>query len=84
MVLHDRERRPTVLFSDMLHVHKLVPIHRGSSDGPYLADPDKPIQGFHRLFHRRVIIETMDDVKVQVIRAEAFQAALDFPLDGIL
>ena len=81
MVLHRRELCPTVLFSRVLHVMQLESVHCGAADCANLARLNERIERLHCLFDRRVVIESMDLIQIDVIDAEAFERAVDFGVD---
>lgn len=60
MVLHTDELGPTILLGDGLHHGELVGPHRAGTDVADLAALDEVVQGFHRLFDGRVVVEAVD------------------------
>ena len=43
----------------------------------HLTGPYQIIEGFHRFLYRRFIVEAVDDVKVEIIRPQPLQTAVN-------
>lgn len=68
---------------DDLQVVQLVSIHSAGAERANLALAHQIIERFHGLFHGNVVIEAVNDVKVQVIGAQALERAFDLAFDGV-
>ena len=63
------------------HLGELKGVHAGSADVERLAGAHDVVQRAQRLFDRRVVIEAVDLIEVDVIGAEAAQAGVDGVVD---
>ena len=70
--LKRNELRPVVLFGNLLHAFQLPGKDRGCANVTCLATFHNVVQGFHDLLHRRICIQTVNLIQVDVIHAEAF------------
>lgn len=61
---------------------QLVGVHGAGAERAHLALAHQVVERFQGLFHGYVVIESMDDVEVQIIGAEAFERTFDLALDG--
>ena len=77
MVLHRNELRPMVAFGGALHFCKLPREHARGSDVTHATAAHDIVQRLHRFFDRRVRIETVNLIQIQVIGAQTFQARID-------
>ena len=75
LVLHGDEPGPAVQVGDVLHLGELPGPHRRGADVAGLAGLDDVVQGLHGLLDRRVGVEAVDLVEVDVVGAEAGQEA---------
>ena len=66
-----------------LQVVQLVGVHGGGTQGPYAAVAHEAVQGLHGLLHGGGVVETVDDVQVEVVGAQALERARDLPLNGL-
>ena len=80
--LHRGELRPAVCLGHGLHVMELIGVHGAGTERSHLASFDQPIQCFHRFFDRCVVIETMNDVQIQIVGTQTFERAVDLTVDG--
>ena len=78
VVLHGGKRRPAVVACGELHIVELVSVHRGSAQRAHFARFDQLVQGFHRFFDGSAVVETVDNVKVEIIRAQTPESAFYF------
>ena len=75
--LHGDERRPAVGAGRAQHLHELPCVHRGSADVAGLAGADDIVQRLQRLLDRRIIVEAVDLIEIDIVDAEPGQAAVD-------
>ena len=66
-----------------LHIVELVSIHGRCADGPHLSGNHQVVQCLHSFLDRRIVIEAVDDVQVQIVGAQPLQASLNLPVDGL-
>ena len=66
----------------MLHVIKLIAIHRRGSERTDFPGYDKIIQRLHRLLDWGVIIKAMDDVEIEIISSKPLQTSVNLPVYG--
>lgn len=67
---------------DDLQVVQLVGVHGAGAECTHLALAHQVVECFHGLFHGDVVIEAVDDAKVQVIGAQTLERTLDLMFDG--
>jgi hypothetical protein len=72
---------PAVLLGDAEGAGKLPSVHRRGADIGRFARLDDIMQRFERLLDRRVMVETVDLIEVDIIRAEPTQAVVDLGKD---
>ena len=72
VILHGDKWRKSVVPRGELHVVKLVAVHGGCAQRAHLARPDKPVQRRHRLLDGRGGVKAVDDIQVEVVRAQPF------------
>ena len=77
VVFHSLKSREAVVARRELHIIELVSEHRGSAERTDLSRLHEPVQNFHRLLHRSVIIKAVDDIEVKIVGSEPFQRAVD-------
>ena len=82
VILHGNERCPSMISGHHLHIVKLIAVHGRCPDRTDLPGYHQIIQRFHGLLDGRFIVKAMDDIQVQIIRAQTFQRSLDLPVDG--
>ncbi len=73
----DDELRPPVQLGGVLQLGELPGPHRGGPDVAGLARLDHVVQRFHRLLGRRLRVEAVDLVQVDVVGAEPGQGGVD-------
>ena len=82
MVLHGGEPGPAVSVRDHLHVVQLVGVHGARPQGPHPPGAHESIEGLQGLLDRGGVVETVDDVQVEVVGAQTLQGAVDLPFNG--
>ena len=70
VILHGNERCPSMISGHQLHIVKLIAVHGRCPDRTDLPGYHQIIQRFHGLLDGRLIIKAMDDIQVQIIRAQ--------------
>jgi hypothetical protein len=70
-VLHRDELRPAVAFSRVLGLRELPGVHRAGAEVTGLAGTDDVVEGFHRLFDRRLGVPAVHLVEIDVVHAES-------------
>lgn len=81
VALHAAEAGPAVLVRDDLHVVEPVRVHGAGAQRADLAGFHQAVERLHGLLDRRVVIEAVDDVEVQVVGAKTLERTLDLALD---
>ena len=71
VILHGDEGREPVVARADLHVVKLIAVHGGGAERANFPRLHKTVERLHRLFHGRGIVETVDDIEIEIIGAEA-------------
>ena len=77
VILHADEARQAVRVGGGEHLGELPGEHAGGADVERLARAHDVVQRAQRLFDRRVVIEAVDLVEIDVIGAEPAQAVVD-------
>src|SRR5215831_13214862 len=77
MVLHRHELRPAVLLRDRQHLRELPGIHARRPNVARLSGAHDVVERLHRLFYRRVVIEAMDLIQIDVVHAETTKRRVD-------
>ena len=77
MVLHRHESRPATRLCDVQHLRKLPAVHARGADVERLAGLHDVVQRFERLLDRRLRVEAMDLVEVDIVGREAAKRGLD-------
>ena len=77
LILHRHEPGPAAEVGGVLELRELPRVHRGGADVARLARLDDVVQRLHRLLDRRVRVEAVDLVQVDVVRAEPRQRRVD-------
>ena len=80
-VLHADKAGPAVFLGDAEGAGKLPSVHRGGADIARFAGLNDIVQRFEHLLDRRVMVETMDLIEVDIIHTEPMQAVVDFRED---
>ena len=75
--LHRHERRPAVGPRDAQHLHELPGVHRAGADVAGLAGAHDVVQRLQRLLDRRLIVEPVDLVEVDIVDAQPAQRPVD-------
>ena len=83
VVLHSLEHSPPVLPGYSLHPEELIPVHGRRSKGADLAGPHESVERLYGLLDGRFIVKAVDDVEIQIVRAETAQRPVDLPGDGL-
>ena len=68
-------------FGNLLHPFQLPGKNRRGSDVAGFAALDDIVQGLHDFFHRRIGIQAVDLIDINVVQAQPFQAVVDFRHD---
>ena len=84
VALHAGELRPAIRLRRNLHVVELVGVHLAGAERTYLTGLDECVQRLHGLLDGRAIVESMNDVQVQIVGAKPLEGAVDFMIDGLL
>src|SRR5205823_1997853 len=74
---------PAVLLGNAEGASELPSVHRRGADVARFAGLDDIMQRFERLLDRRVMVETVDLVKVDIVHAEPTQAVVDLGEDRL-
>src|SRR5262252_5937507 len=80
-VLHADKAGPAVSLSDAEGAGELPSVHRGGADIACFTGLNDIVQRFEHLLDRRVVIETMDLIEVDIIHTEPMQAVVDLRED---
>src|SRR5674476_1536941 len=77
LVLHRDEAGPAAEVGRVLHRGELPRVHAGGADVAHLPGLDHVVERFHRLFDRRLGVEAVDLVEVDVVGAQPGQRGVD-------
>ena len=77
MILHRGETRPAVRLGGVKHLRELPREHRGSAEVTCFAGAHDRVQRFERFLDRRLRVEAMDLIEIDVIDIEPAQAVID-------
>src|SRR6266850_1091470 len=77
MVLHGHEARPSIRASRVKHLRELPCGHRGSAEVKHFPRAHDVMQRLECFLDRCLWIETMDVVKIDVIRSEPSQTVIN-------
>ena len=77
VVLHRHEARPAVALGDLQHLRELPGVHARRADVARLAGPHDVVQRFQGLLDRRVRVEPVDLVEVDVVGPEPSEGGVD-------
>src|SRR5664280_511261 len=77
LVLHRDEAGPAAEVGRVLHRGELPRVHAGRADVAHLPGLDHVVESFHRLFDRRLGVEAVDLVEVDVVGAQPGQRGVD-------
>ena len=77
------EAGPAVLLGDAEGAGELPGVHRRGADIAGLAGLHDIVQRFERLLDRRLVVETVDLIEVDIVHAEPAQAVVDLGEDRL-
>jgi len=73
LALHVDERRPAVLLGDVVHLRGLPRVHRRGAEASHLARAHGVMERLHCLLDRRVGVERVDHMQVEMVGADALE-----------
>ena len=82
MIFHYGKWCPVIVPGCKLHIVELISVHSGSTQSAYFFRllPDHGV--LPCFLYGCFIIKSVDDIQIQIIRSQTFQASVDFPHDG--
>ena len=82
MIFHYGKWCPVIVPGCKLHIVELISVHSGSTQSAYFSGFYQIMECFHGFLYGCFIIKSVDDIQIQIIRSQTFQASVDFPHDG--